>query len=248
MPVLNIQNQAEWIEKAKTLPTRKLEKAIAKVAPGEAFPKRVRYVTETRVNLSLSLNEKTLEAIKRVQDLESQKRNRAVTLEETLAAMSDFYLEKNDPVEKAKRALGNGKAMTAGKALNPSDKIAIAKDKVVIPNGNCASANTKANRTDVTWQVHSRQRRDNTSNGNMAAKINTFLATRRPIVSSTAHKVVLRDDAQCTATKPDGTRCGSKRWLHIHHIQPVSLGGGNTAENLTTLCSAHHQMRHFLQP
>lgn len=36
VPVLTTQNQAEWIEKAKTLPTRKLEKEIAKVAPSES--------------------------------------------------------------------------------------------------------------------------------------------------------------------------------------------------------------------
>ncbi|MBI2605974.1 MAG: HNH endonuclease [Deltaproteobacteria bacterium] len=39
-------------------------------------------------------------------------------------------------------------------------------------------------------------------------------------------------------------RCEQKRWLQVHHIKPVSLGGGNTLENLTTLCSGHHRMRH----
>lgn len=105
VPVLTTQNQVEWIEKAKKLPTRKLEQEIAKVAPGEACPERVRYVSENRMTLSLSLDEKIFETIKRIQDLESQKKNRAVSLEETFAAMSAFYVEKNDPVEKAKRAV-----------------------------------------------------------------------------------------------------------------------------------------------
>ncbi|MBI2605973.1 MAG: hypothetical protein HYW49_07820 [Deltaproteobacteria bacterium] len=133
VPVLNVQNQAEWIEKAKTLPARQLEREIAKVAPSAAFPERVRYATENRLNLSLSVDEKTMQAIRRVQDLECQRKGRPVSLEETLAAMSAFYIEKHDPLEKAKRAPGAVK-----KSANAP---AALKDKVV---------NIGLSRTDVT--------------------------------------------------------------------------------------------------
>ncbi|MBI2606498.1 MAG: HNH endonuclease [Deltaproteobacteria bacterium] len=203
VPVLNMQNQVEWIEKAKTLPTRTLEKEIARVAPGVASPERVRYVSESRMSLSLTLDEKTMYAIKRVQDLESQKRGRAVTLEETLAAMSAFYVEKNDPVEKAKRAMAK------------AERIATKAEPIV--------AKTRPVYTDVTRQTETR---------------------RRPNPAAIEHQVALRDVGQCTEVDSKGARCERRRWLHIHHINPVSMGGQNTTENLTTLCSAHHQMRH----
>jgi predicted restriction endonuclease len=44
----------------------------------------------------------------------------------------------------------------------------------------------------------------------------------------------------------NGNRCPNDRYLHIHHIQPVSHGGSNEPGNLTTLCSYHHDMAHQL--
>lgn len=217
VPVLSVLNQAEWIEKAKTLPTRKLEGEIARVAPGEAFPERVRYATETRVNLSLSLDGKILEKIRRVQDIESQKKNRAVTLEETLAAMSAFYVERNDPVEKAKRA-----------AAKTKSEVAKAGQKC----------------SDVTRHIYTRRRRENVHHENVSDIADSPKRNRQPIPAAVGHEVALRDAAQCTAIALDGNRCERRRWLHVHHIKPVSEGGQDTVENLITLCSSHHQMRH----
>lgn len=234
VPVLTLQNQAEWIEKAKTLPTRKLEKEIARVAPQAAVPDRMRYVTESRIALTVALDEKTMGAIKRTQDLESQKQNRPVTLEETFATLSTFYLEKNDPLEKAKRAL------VQGKITNTNNDVAIPK--------------TGVDRTDVTvtdtragHATHAPKVRAQNQNG--SGQMGKSLTRRRSIPAATEHAITLRDGARCTATNPNGLRCKGMRWLHVHHIVPVSLGGANTPENLTTLCSAHHGMRHLeLEP
>ncbi len=39
--------------------------------------------------------------------------------------------------------------------------------------------------------------------------------------------------------------CGVERkWLHKHHILPRSLGGGDEAENLVSICSNCHEERH----
>ena len=67
---------------------------------------------------------------------------------------------------------------------------------------------------------------------------------RQPIPTSLKHQIHLRDKFQCTASNPQGSRCDQKRWLEIDHIKPVSAGGLNTLENLRTLCSFHHQLRH----
>lgn len=216
VPVLNVENQAEWIEKAKTLPTRKLEKEIARVAPGEAFAERVRYVTESRVNLSLSLDEKTLATMKRVQDLESQRTGRAVSLEETMAAMAAAYIERNDPVERAKRV-----SARMGKAATKASRAPVMVQTK-------APEKTRPKYADVTRHMNS-------------VKTQGY---RRTIPASVEHQVTLRDGARCTAVDHRGTPCENGRWTHIHHLKPVSQGGANTLENLTTLCSAHHRMEH----
>lgn len=58
------------------------------------------------------------------------------------------------------------------------------------------------------------------------------------------HRVHHRDRGKCQFRWPSGETCGSRQWLHIHHIQPKSEGGPNTSENLITLCSAHHRQLH----
>jgi 5-methylcytosine-specific restriction endonuclease McrA len=72
--------------------------------------------------------------------------------------------------------------------------------------------------------------------------------SRAPIPKATKHEVNLRDKAQCTFINPTtNLKCTNQRWLEVHHIKPVSLGGENTTNNLTTLCSGHHKTIHHLQ-
>ncbi|MCB0392617.1 MAG: HNH endonuclease [Bdellovibrionales bacterium] len=37
-----------------------------------------------------------------------------------------------------------------------------------------------------------------------------------------------------------------KRWLHLHHKQPVSQGGEHSVDNLISLCPAHHELAHLI--
>jgi 5-methylcytosine-specific restriction endonuclease McrA len=67
---------------------------------------------------------------------------------------------------------------------------------------------------------------------------------RVPLRAHEKHAVLARDQGRCTHVGPDGQRCTSERWLHLHHIQPVANGGANAPVNLTTLCSFHHDLVH----
>lgn len=69
---------------------------------------------------------------------------------------------------------------------------------------------------------------------------------RTPLTAEQKHAVHLRDGFRCTFVDAQGQRCDADRWLHIHHLKPVSQGGSNEPENLTTLCSAHHDLCHQL--
>jgi 5-methylcytosine-specific restriction endonuclease McrA len=79
-----------------------------------------------------------------------------------------------------------------------------------------------------------------------APKSKKFSPGRKPLSAEERHAVNIRDRGCCTFVGPDGKRCGSDRWTEIHHIHPVHLGGTNDPENLTTLCSFHHDLVHQL--
>jgi len=64
--------------------------------------------------------------------------------------------------------------------------------------------------------------------------------------SEQKHAVFLRDQGKCTHVGHNKKRCGDDRWTQIHHIIHVNQGGTNDLENLTTLCSFHHDLVHQL--
>jgi len=103
--VITLENQDHWIGLAKTLPKSALEKEIARVAPQTLTPERAKYVTADRIKLEIGVSEGLMKKLKRVQDLLSQAGARATTLEEALDAKADLYLERKDPMVKAKRIL-----------------------------------------------------------------------------------------------------------------------------------------------
>ena len=59
------------------------------------------------------------------------------------------------------------------------------------------------------------------------------------IPPATRRKVLARDRHQCQ--RPG---CGHTRYLEVHHKVPRAKGGSNEQTNLTTLCSACHQLLH----
>jgi hypothetical protein len=69
---------------------------------------------------------------------------------------------------------------------------------------------------------------------------------RVPYTATQLHAVHSRDQGRCTHINGSGVRCNQDRWTEIHHIVPVSKGGSNDPENLTTLCSVHHDLAHQL--
>ncbi|MGK5089319.1 hypothetical protein WDW86_17345 [Bdellovibrionota bacterium FG-2] len=110
-PVLTKQNKTRWLAKATSLSQRQLEKEVAKIRPQPATPERASYVTENRVKLEIGLSEKDMLAIRRVQDLMCQARGRAVSLEETIATMTEEHLRRRDPVRRAKRQIAKKGAL-----------------------------------------------------------------------------------------------------------------------------------------
>ena len=72
---------------------------------------------------------------------------------------------------------------------------------------------------------------------------NVHTSKRVPLTAAEKHVVMLRSGGRCTFTDHEG-RCTAQRHTAIHHILPVSEGGSNNPENLTLVCSHHHDWIH----
>lgn len=99
--VITPENQEEWIEKARTLSTRELEKEVAKARP-HARKRDCRQSQGngyTRVNLSIT--DDGMGNLDRVLELMAQKKQKVFSLAEAVEEMAKEYIKKQDPVAKA---------------------------------------------------------------------------------------------------------------------------------------------------
>ena len=70
---------------------------------------------------------------------------------------------------------------------------------------------------------------------------------KRPrIPAAIRHEVIKRDNGQCTYREQNEKRCGEKKWIDLHHKQPVADGGEHSVSNIVTVCRQHHQFHHQL--
>lgn len=88
--------------------------------------------------------------------------------------------------------------------------------------------------------------RKNSNSTPNSVKQSRFSTARRPLTAAQRHAVFKRDQGRCTHVDLSGKRCNQDRWTEKHHIVPVNLGGTNEPENITTLCSFHHDLVHQL--
>jgi hypothetical protein len=62
---------------------------------------------------------------------------------------------------------------------------------------------------------------------------------KQTVSPATRRAVLRRDRRRCVVPG-----CRNSLFLDLHHIEPRSEGGGNEADNLITLCGAHHRAMH----
>jgi len=79
---------------------RNLESEIAAVRPQAATLEKMRFVQKDRIQFQCGISQALMAKLKRVQDLLCQKKQKALSLEETLEVMAECYLEKEDPLRK----------------------------------------------------------------------------------------------------------------------------------------------------
>jgi 5-methylcytosine-specific restriction endonuclease McrA len=131
-PVLTNENQERWLEMARTKTKRQIEREVALASPNHAVREKAGYTTEVvdesakvlnlreiYVELKLGVPEKLMLKLRQAQDLVSQSKRSNANLVETLKAMTDLFIQKKDPVEKAKRQKMRGKLDADVKTLVP---------------------------------------------------------------------------------------------------------------------------------
>jgi len=198
--VLSVENASELIDFASRHTSRETDLEVARRAGRDGNERR----------FSLKIPVRVLEKLKHVQSLMGQ----VGSFEAMLEKLADYYIEREDPVKKAERALAKRVAAAAAESGSANSE---------------RSEQTESDRSEsVRAKSHARSRPNK----------------RKPLTAHQIHTVNARDGRRCTFIDAHGNRCPNERWLHVHHVQSVARGGTNTPENLITLCSRHHQLVH----
>jgi hypothetical protein len=231
--VITSSNQQAWIQKAKTLSKDKLEREVANASPHLPKPEKAKPVSDDQVRVEFYLSRGEFENFKRAQDLVCQKTKRFASFSETQAHLHEAFLDREDPIRKAKRAKVRAQKLVERRVSSTSireEKVEAAQASGKLESQNPSSQQLPKNQAD---QSQDRSRPAGTSQRN-----------RRLKKASIVHPVNHRDQCRCQAKMPDGSICGSTRWIDHHHIIELTKGGTDTPENIITLCSSHHRMWH----
>ena len=155
--VITAENKNEWIAKAAQMKQRELEKEIVKEKPETLVRDKMKYVDETRVQLTCGISEKLMREIERVKDLVSQSTTKPCNLEGALKAMAALYLERKDPVKKAERVLSkpelsSRRVAKAGQENRKPIAAAVKHEVTRRDQGQCAHIDDRGNRcTQKRW-------------------------------------------------------------------------------------------------
>ena len=227
--VIDEDNQAEWIDLAKKSSKNRLEKMIATYDPKQALPERVRFLNSTLLEMNTPIQEKNFEVFSRARELVANELGRPVSIDEAIGCISQFFVDKKDPLKKAERALARaekkGFSRTEGDCEAESEAVS-SEDCAPPQSVDAVPAKGGADPTPTTMPGHSSQ--------------------PYRLAAGTVHAVNLRDRRCCQRVLPDGMICGSTWRLDIHHIIEREHGGSDELDNLITLCKKHHEMQHTL--
>ena len=105
VPIINSENKSEWLMKATELTQKELEREIKVAFPESIKPESMRPVSEAHFEFKITISVELEKKLARVKDLLSQKKKRAVSYEEALLEISQEYIQRKDPVERAERVV-----------------------------------------------------------------------------------------------------------------------------------------------
>jgi len=214
-PVINQENQTLWIEKAKSETNKKLIDEVAKVSPHTKRREVVKPAGEGMKRMSLDVSPELMQTFVRLQEV-----LKLDNLTQVIEVAAKETLERKDPIKKAERAENRVKKKEAEK-----QNITSGPENIVEETGGFV--------TDLN---------SSTQNSNDSEPV--VRQERKKLPMHLVHAINRRDRGQCCYYGMRNNRCDSRYRVEIHHIEPVSLGGKDTMENLVTLCHDHHKLIH----
>jgi hypothetical protein len=242
---LTKENASEVVAFALTHTSNEIDEEMARRNPEKPRRDSNRPIGNDMVELRAQISSATNKKLKRAQALLASK-GKVTNLDGVLSACLDLYLDHHDPVRKAERA--------EARAAKQADRKA---DVVTEPT---VEENERAADTNITTQpriVCANRKTDAASSEPGFRSSDTPVTLwhhssghgtprRKTIKAATHHAVMLRTGGRCAFINERGERCTEDRFLHLHHIVPLSQGGSDGPENLTCLCSSHHALVHQL--
>jgi hypothetical protein len=254
VPVLNKTNQTQWLDLAKTASKKDLERAVVTEKPELAVQEKVRFVQAERIHVQFGATPELARKLNRAREIESQKKGSVATLEVAVTAMADAYLRKEDPLQKASRFVDRniadawanlngpilGKPLKAGEVKSLNAGAANDANLNLLVPGPVNVHSAAKNSAELVGAIGSPYKKP----APRLAPSSTSDQRRTYISSAIRHNLHLKFGGQCSHVDAGGKRCQQRRFLHIHHIKPVSHGGDDSLENLQLLCSGHHKAHH----
>jgi len=217
VPALNRSNAVQLIKFAATHSKRDVEAEVARLNPQMARRETARPVSPDQFEVRVSLSRAEYEYLLRARELRAQRTSKNPELGETIGVALKEYVERHDPILRAKRS-DDRRSKLKPTAGESWHEHPVSKPQL------CPGT------VEKTKSLQSRK----------------IIKSRQPLSAQQEHAVQARDQGRCTYRDINGNRCTNERWLHIHHIKPVSQGGSNDPANLTTLCWVHHDLVHQL--
>lgn len=218
--VITTDNQDHWIELASTSTQKKVEREVALAQPEKMITEKTTYI-----NPLIPIGEKV-----------SLKQNcPKIKLELGLSEKTMIQLRRAQDIlsQKKKQPVNLEKTLEALLETYLLKYDPVEKAKRQESRGKL-NKNSKA-----TQKQHSLRNAEKVGPSN-----NKIVNTRPALPAQLKHSIYLKAGGQCMAKNPNGERCEQRRFLEIHHTQPLSQGGRNHIDNLTLLCSGHHSVCH----
>jgi hypothetical protein len=227
---LTKENASEVISFAQTHTSNEIDEEMARRNPERPRRDSNRPAGNDMVELHAQISTATNKKLKRAQSLLASK-GKPTNLDGVLSVCLDLYLDHHDPVRKAERA----ESRAAKRAEQASDINTSTQAQEFCANRITDATSTKPDFKSSDNPATLRHR----SSGRGTQR-------RKAIKAATHHAVMLRTGGRCAFVNERGERCNEDRFLHLHHIVPLSQGGSDDQSNLTCLCSGHHALAHQL--
>jgi len=150
--VVTNENHKDWIEKAQNLKQRELEREVVKINPRAAVRDSSRPIAENLNEWRLGVNSRVDKKRQRVQDLLSQQSKSAASMEDAVEAGFDAFLEKNDPLEIARRNVGKKKKKSPNATHGRRVPAAVRHEVMLNHKGRCGHVDHQGKRcTEMRW-------------------------------------------------------------------------------------------------